>query len=325
MKKKSSLHPRNRHQGHYDFDVLKASYPELAHFVAKNKYGNDSIDFAHPEAIKALNRALLKSYYGISEWNIPKDYLCPPIPGRADYIHQLADLLASSNEGLIPRGRTIRVLDIGVGANCIYPIIGHHEYEWSFLGSDSNPASIQSAQTIAQSNPSFGNAVDFKLQESSSHIFEGIIGAEDRFDASLCNPPFHASLEEAQAGTRRKWNHLGKKELSQPKHKKQLINFGGKGLELWCDGGEVAFIRQMIQESARFAYQCFWFSTLVSKEDNLPKIYKLLKTAKVKELRTLNMTQGQKKSRIVAWTFLNPLLQKEWRNSRWGLKWGTAI
>ena len=294
--KKANLHPRNRHQGFYDFDVLRRESLELNAFVAKNKYGNDSVDFTNPEAVKVLNRALLKNYYGISHWDIPADFLCPPIPGRADYIHQLADLLATTNKGTIPQGDKVQILDIGVGANCIYPIIGHCEYGWNFVGSDINPLAIKSAESIVKLNATLLHGINFRLQKNKSNIFDGVIESQDFFDAVICNPPFHASLEEAQAGTRRKWNNLGKKDL-------KASNFGGQGAELWCEGGELAFIEQMIKESQKFKNQCRWFTTLVSKEDHLYKINQWLRRAGVKEEETLHMEQGQKKSRIKAWTF----------------------
>jgi 23S rRNA (adenine1618-N6)-methyltransferase len=100
-------------------------HPELGQFVIINPYGKESIDFANPDAVRVFNRALLKAFYGIAHWDIPADYLCPPVPGRADYVHFLADLLASVNDGKIPRGSIVRVLDIGMGANCVYPLIGH--------------------------------------------------------------------------------------------------------------------------------------------------------------------------------------------------------
>jgi 23S rRNA (adenine1618-N6)-methyltransferase len=49
-------------------------------------------------------------------------YLCPPFLEETDYIHYIADLLASSNNGIIPK-HAVQGLDIGVGANCIYPIM----------------------------------------------------------------------------------------------------------------------------------------------------------------------------------------------------------
>lgn len=104
-REKASLHPRNRHQGRYDFPQLIKSTPELGAFVIINPYGKESIDFANPAAVRVFNRALLKAFYGIAHWDIPADFLCPPVPGRADYVHFLADLLAERNEGLIPAAR----------------------------------------------------------------------------------------------------------------------------------------------------------------------------------------------------------------------------
>src|SRR3569832_1952774 len=89
------FHPRNKHQGRYDFNVLVACNPELQAFLKQNAYQGEPIDFFDPRAVKALNEALLISFYGVSNWNIPADYLCPPVPGRADYIHHIADLLAT--------------------------------------------------------------------------------------------------------------------------------------------------------------------------------------------------------------------------------------
>ena len=59
----------------------------------------------------------------------------------------------------------------------------------------------------------------------------------------------------------------------------------------------------MIQESKEFAKSVKWFSSLVSKKSNLNAIYDALREAKVKEVKTIPMGQGQKISRIVAWTF----------------------
>lgn len=309
---KSELHARNRHRSRYDFTLLVKSHRDLAQFVARNQYNDESIDFADPQAVKALNKALLKQYYGIAHWDIPETYLCPPIPGRADYIHHVADLLRSSNKSVIPRGASIVALDIGVGANCIYPIIGHQEYGWKFVGTDVDPAAIRSAKHIVKSNPPLSGNVECRLQPIASHIFSGIIKADDVFDVTLCNPPFHASLAEAREGSRRKWKNLGYRTNAKP-----VLNFGGQNAELWCKGGEAAFVRTMVEESARVPDRCFWFTSLVSKSAHLPAIHQALKTANASEVRTIPMAQGQKIGRIVAWTFLSREERADWRKSRW--------
>ncbi len=293
---KSGLHPRNQHRGQYNFDQLLETSPELAHFVKLNAYHNASIDFANPQAVKALNRALRLQFYGIHDWDIPAGYLCPPIPGRADYLHHVADLLALG--GNIPTGEQVRALDVGVGANVIYPLIGQRMYGWRFVGSDIDATALANARRIVKSN-ALDAVIELRLQVSPVHIFKGIIGEGETFDLSLCNPPFHASIDEASAGSRRKWHNLGRGGAVAPR-----LNFGGQGAELYCEGGEQVFIRRMIQESVQFAPQCRWFTTLVSKAASLPCIYRALKQAGVADMKTIDMTQGQKRSRIVAWTFV---------------------
>ncbi len=307
------LHPRNRHQGRYDFPALIRRHPALAPFVILNPYGKRSIDFANPEAVKTLNRALLAEHYGIRHWDIPAGYLCPPIPGRADYLHGLADLLATEHSDVIPRGTALQVLDIGVGANCIYPLIGHREYGWSFLGADIDPTALASAETIVRANK-LGGAIRLRRQSDPTRIFQGLVQTDERFDLTLCNPPFHASAEEAIRGSRRKWRNLGKLD---PKRKLPLLNFGGQGAELHCPGGEAAFIERMIAESEQFAGQVYWFSSLVSKAANLPTAQAALKRAGAVDVRVVPMAQGQKQSRFIAWTFLEPAARRQWREARW--------
>ena len=309
---KTSLHPRNRHRERYDFELLIKCSPELTRFVSLNKFDDKSIDFANPLAVKALNKALLKQFYSIENWDIPENYLCPPIPGRADYIHYAADLLGSRNNNVIPKGQRIKCLDIGVGANCIYPIIGNIEYGWSFVGSDIDPVSIESANQIVESNPALRNSIEVRLQKNRKSIFEGVIQTGELFDLTVCNPPFHSSAAEARAATLRKENNLKKQNSI-----KALQNFGGQSNELWCHGGESRFICDMIYESMKFHDSCFWFTTLVSREENLKKIYEAWRKSEATEIKTIPKGQGNKKSRIVAWTFLNPESQMSWINSRW--------
>ncbi|MCK5823377.1 MAG: 23S rRNA (adenine(1618)-N(6))-methyltransferase RlmF [Bacteroidales bacterium] len=311
-KEKYKLHPRNKHREQYDFKLLINSCPELAQFVKLNNYNDKSIDFHNQEAVKMLNKALLKHYYDIDYWDIPPNYLCPPIPGRADYIHYIAEFLSSKNNGKIPTSEKIKCLDIGVGANCVYPIIGNKEYAWSFIGADIDTVSIASANKIIKFNQSLKGKIELRLQSNRTNVFCGIIKDYERFDLSICNPPFHASLEDAQSGTLRKLSNLKHKKV-----RKTSLNFGGQSNELWCEGGEVRFVRNMIFQSKKFSNSCFCFSTLISKQSNLKEVYKALKKVEAFEVKTIPMGQGNKISRIVVWTFLNKEQQQKWVNTRW--------
>lgn len=303
-KGKSKLHPLNKHKDRYDFSVLTKTHPELKTFVQPNAYGDLSINFFDPEAVKALNKALLKQYYNIEYWDIPKNFLCPPIPGRADYIHYIATLLAENNNKNIPTGKTITCLDIGTGANLVYPIIGSQEYGWSFIASDVQKESITNAQKIVDSNSNLTNLIEIRLQENPKYFFRGIIKKNEHIDVSLCNPPFHKSAKEAATGTLRKLQNLtGEKKI------KSELNFGGQSNELWCKGGEKKFIKDMVKESKQFARSCRWFTTLVSKESNLPAIQDALKRVNAKTVKIIPMGQGNKISRLVAWSFSETFIE----------------
>lgn len=311
QQQKTRLHPRSRHRERYNFKTLIAANPELEAYVKPNAYNDESIDYFNPDAVKALNKALLKHHYGIDFWDIPEGYLCPPIPGRADYLHYMADLLGFSNHGLIPVGREIVVLDIGVGANCVYPLLGHKDYGWSFIGSEIDEIAVESAKKIVEFNQ-LKTRIGIRLQSDKNKIFEGVLLRGELFDLSICNPPFHASAEDARRGNLRKLSNLKQKTVTKPS-----LNFGGTNNELWCEGGEARFIQDMIKESKTFGNQVFWFSSVVSREQNIPKLFAILKSEGAVDFKSIQMGQGNKTSHILAWTFLSKNDQRTWRNTRW--------
>ena len=302
------LHPRNRHQGRYDFAALIAVEPRLKAFVIINPYGKQSIDFANPAAVRVFNAALLKQLYGIKDWQIPEGYLCPPVPGRADYIHGLADLLASDAKGVIPRGAGFTALDVGTGANCIYPLLGQHDYGWRFIASDIDAQALANARQTLRAN-ALDKVIELRLQSDKSAFFKGLLRADERIVCTLCNPPFHSSAAEASSGSERKWRNLGKQD---PQRKLPALNFGGKSNELWCKGGELTFVRNMIKESKDYAEQVLWFTTLVSKSAHIRLLQRVLKQVGAVDVQVCSMAQGQKQSRFLAWTFHTAEQRQAW-------------
>ena len=293
------MHVRNRFRRGYDFRELIASSPRLARFIRPNPHGSKSINFADPDAVKALNQALLKHAYGLEVWDVPSGYLCPPIPGRSDYLHHLADLLADGHRE-IPRGRAVAVLDIGVGANCIYPLIGASEYGWRFVGSEIDPVALAWARKLAAANNAVAGLIECRLQGERADCFKGVVKSGESFDLSMCNPPFHASAAEAADVALKK-----QRNLRSTKSGSRVLNFGGKATELWCPGGELGFVQRLIRQSIEAKTLCRWFTTLVSRSAHLPSLHKALKDSGVAEVKAIEMAQGQKESRILAWTFMD--------------------
>lgn len=311
--KKTPLHPRNRHQGWYDLPALARACPALKAYIIRAADGSSTLDFSQPHAVMTLNQALLLQQYGVRGWTLPEGYLCPPVPGRADYIHAMADLLGESHDGKIPTGEQLVGLDIGTGANLIYPLLGRVEYQWRFVGSDIDTAALNSAASILAANPALASGIELRHQDRPGHLFRGVVGAQEHFDFTLCNPPFHASQAEAAAGSQRKWRNLGK----QPAGRQPLLNFGGQSNELTCEGGEAGFLTRMIEESATLPGQVFWFTSLVSQAAHLPALQARLQSLAATDVRVIPMAQGQKLSRLLAWTFLDKKQRRAWRKARW--------
>ena len=283
-----SLQYRDIHNKSYDFELLIKNESSLEEFVFLNKYNILTIDFSDSLALIALNKALLKTYYNIKYWDIPNGFLCPPIPSRADYIHNLSDLLEYN--------KNIKVLDIGCGANCIYPLLGSSIYNWDFTCSDISQDSLNNVNNIIKNN-NLQNKIKTIFQKEKHKIFDGIINKDDKFDLTMCNPPFYSSQEDAKKANNKKNKNLNIKN--------DTLNFGGISNELWCKNGEAAFIKKMIKQSVVYKNNVLWFSTLVSKQENLKDIQKQLKRLNASDVKIVQMKRGNKTTRFVAWTFLS--------------------
>jgi 23S rRNA (adenine1618-N6)-methyltransferase len=308
------LHPRNVHAKGYDFKTLIQSDEDLRAYVSVNEFGVETVNFADPRAVKSLNRALLKHHYGIKAWDIPVGFLCPPIPGRVDYIHHIADLLGVCDPGG-GNDEPIRMLDIGTGANGIYGLLACVVYGWRCTASDIDELSLENVASVIAKNPELGlgDRFELRLQTDNSHIFEGIIKEGEMYDVSVCNPPFHSSLEEAIKANEKKMVNLKRNRQQRgggagdEGHKKSrsesVLNFGGQKAELWCKGGEIRFLRKMLKESKKFSHQCKWFSSLVSKSENVKPCLKILSKLGANEVKEIEMKQGNKLTRVLAWRF----------------------
>lgn len=290
-------------QENYDFEKLVAVEPRLQQYLKKI---NDrvTIDFGSARAVRLLNKAILHSEYDISYWEFDESALTPPIPGRRAYIDQVVGLL-SEHRNSAPKGNKVKVLDIGVGASCIYPIIGHRAYGWSFVGSDIEAKSITQAKEIIANNPSLRN-ISIKHQ-TGNKILDGIIAEGEYYEATICNPPFYSSAEEAERSRGRKNKNLGLKESD---------NYRGSSSELWTEGGELGFISQYIDESKAYRNQVLWFTSLVSAEKHIKPLQRKLEEKGAADSLIKEMKLGNKRSRIICWTYLEKKKRKAWAEMR---------
>ncbi len=312
---KPGLHVRNKHRFAYDFEALLKIAPNLKPYLMINPRGEQTLDFANPKAIRIFNQALLRQDYAIKRFELPEGYLCPPIPGRADYIHYLADLLRETQGHIIPHGDGVRGLDIGTGASGIYPVIGSQEYGWDFVAVDTDKSAVQSVENMVSDNAALKGKVVCRLQKNDDCFFKNVVEADEHFDFSICNPPFYRSAAEARSANLKK-----NKNLKKTSHPRAQRNFAGQSHELWYPGGEMAFAKEMIAESKLFQKQIMWFTILISNKNHLKALNLALEHAGVKNSKTLSMSQGQKVSRVLAWTYLTPSEIQAWSKQRWPQK-----
>src|SRR5690554_7979932 len=111
-------------------------------------------------------------------------------------MHALADVLGASHDGKIPTGDGLVGLDVGTGANLIYPLLGRSEYGWRFVGSDIDQGALANAAQILAANPTLTVGIELRHQSRPEHIFAGLVGGDERFDFTLCNQIGRASCRE---------------------------------------------------------------------------------------------------------------------------------
>ncbi|MDO6738484.1 23S rRNA (adenine(1618)-N(6))-methyltransferase RlmF [Wenyingzhuangia sp. 2_MG-2023] len=302
---RNKTHARNKNIDRYDLQALVKTIPNLTNYIQPNVKGEDTIDFKNPVAIKTLNTALLKYYYGIEYWVFPDTFICPSIPNKADYVHHMADVLMESNFGTLPQGNKITCFDLGMGASCIYPIIGITEYDWNFVGSDIDEKSIIAAQAIVNKNKVLKNKMECKIQANPKDFFYSIIDKETKVDLAICNPPLYANLKDAQTETQKKSAPFTVAEI---------------GDEIIYEGGETGFLQRYVKESKKFSENCFWFSALVHKSSNQKGMVEFLDELGATQTKAIPMGLGNKASQIIAWTFLNKTAQVAWKKERWDIK-----
>jgi 23S rRNA (adenine1618-N6)-methyltransferase len=73
----------------------------------------------------------------------------------------------------------------------------------------------------------------------------------------------------------------------------------------------------MAEQSRTCASQVFWFTTLVASAASLKALPEQLRDLGATDVRIIDMGQGSKRSRLLAWTFLDKKQRRAWRRARW--------
>ncbi|KAI8643636.1 hypothetical protein BD408DRAFT_385291 [Parasitella parasitica] len=277
------MHPRNIYKTEPDFAALAKDYASFNPFVKQTEYGRSYIDFKDAQANRELCKCLLKRDFNISI-DFPLDTLCPAVPNRLNYILWLEDLIQDT----LSKRENCQGIDIGVGASCIYPLLGSATNPtWHFLGTEINQRSVDFANRNVQSNH-LEDRITIKHNSDPSKIF--LLEQDKQYTFSMCNPPFYSSQEEIDQG-------LLNKELEP-----SAICTGSDN-EMITKGGEFAFIKLMVMESLKLQQQVHWYTSMIGLKRTIRPLVRLLNDQGITNYIVTDFIQGKTVRWAIAWSF----------------------
>ncbi|KAL6782426.1 hypothetical protein ACKKBG_A06750 [Auxenochlorella protothecoides x Auxenochlorella symbiontica] len=322
------INPRSRYaQEEPDFGDLAQAYPYLRPFLVPRGTGRPSLNFRDPRACVALTRALLARDHGL-RWDLPPGHLAPPVTGRANYVHWVQDLLALS----APEGGEVCGLDVGTGANLIYPLLGAALAGWRFVGVDVSRAALRAARRLLDANTGVARRVTLRrvpMQPEQRAFFHGMeaapegpreegdggggergaasggaweeVSARDAAGGGILS----AALRAGEAFAFCMCNPPFFESLDEA-GRNPATAFGGTPLEMVYPGGEAAFVLSMLADSCTLRSHIHWFTTMVGKKSTLRALRGALARAGARVVRTTEFAQGRTSRWGVAWSWAAP-------------------
>ncbi|EGX46518.1 hypothetical protein AOL_s00109g90 [Orbilia oligospora ATCC 24927] len=283
------MHPKNVYKNGVSFAQLAKESPGLA----KCLKGSTSINFHDPESIRQLAKALLKKEFNL-EVDLPEDRLCPGVPNRLNYILWLNDLILDTHEERSSPGPPkVTGIDIGTGASAIYPLLGCAQFPtWRFFATEIDSKSLSSAANNISQNTLEDRITLLDVSSSSTILPEGeIISYSQPIDFTMCNPPFYTSINDMLSSAKTK---------AVP----PLSACTGSTTEMVTDGGEVAFVNRMVEESLKLKEKVRWYTSMLGKRSSVEKVVEKLKESGVANYVVGEFVQGAKTKRwAVGWSF----------------------
>ncbi|KAI1653511.1 hypothetical protein F4813DRAFT_374062 [Daldinia decipiens] len=274
-----------------DFRLLGQHDPE---FEAVLEHGSH-LDFNNPKSVMQLTKTLLKRDFGLIV-DLPTDRLCPPVPNRHNYILWLKELLDSSSTPCLDSSepaRHVTGLDIGTGASLIYPLLGCVQRpSWSFVATDVDAKSLSYARKNLELNNLQARIRVVGRATTDCLIPLDELGLET-IDFTMVNPPFYTSEAELTG-------------LAKQKSKPPNTACTGAPVEMVCAGGEIGFIKRMIDESLLLREKVQWYTCMLGKQSSLEVLVSALKGNGVTNYAITAFVQGNKTRRwAIGWSFGN--------------------
>ncbi|KAI7904854.1 uncharacterized protein BX663DRAFT_431029 [Cokeromyces recurvatus] len=267
------MHPRSVFNSEPDFKQLAEEFESFKKYVKIGTNNRGYIDFKDPQAV-----------------DFPIDTLCPAVPNRLNYILWLEDLLDDTLSK--EEKKCIKGIDIGVGASCIYPLLGCiTNPSWSFLGTEINERSIQYANENIKRN-NLETRITIKHNPNANKIFLPSLLEDDvkNYAFCMCNPPFYSSQEEIELG-------LLNKEIEP-----SSICTGSNN-EMITEGGEFGFVKSMILESVILKKKIRWYTSMIGLKRTIRPLIRVLEDQQIYNYAVTSFTQGKTVRWAIAWSF----------------------
>ncbi|KOX68641.1 Methyltransferase-like protein 16 [Melipona quadrifasciata] len=265
MSLRKFMHPRNKYKKVPDFKELALLYSEFRDIAIVNLTGKIKIDFKNEESLRVLTEVLLKHDFNL-EVKIPPHKLVPTLPLRLNYILWIEDLMKHASFHEI---KEVIGVDIGTGAVCIYPLLFAKMY----------------------GNQMIATEVDESMcKVNGSTILKEIIKENNVYHFTMCNPPFF----EIEGSSEKVIKRLPPRNAPT-----------GNKVELTVEGGERAFVTQMIEESIEIKDKVKIYTTMFGRRSNLLFLLKFLKKKDIENSTWTEFCQGHTKRWGLAWSFLS--------------------
>jgi 23S rRNA (adenine1618-N6)-methyltransferase len=271
-----------------DFLTLIKEFPELKKYILKQNEDNEGefqFDWSNNELSLLMDKSILNYYFDIKYYDIPKGFLIPPIPSRINYINLINSIITKLIKDIDIKN--IIGIDIGTGANIIYPILGYSIYKWKFICTEINKEAYNNAKLILQKN-NLENNINIIKQNNKDNIFISILNRENKYIFSMCNPPYYNYENEIKLEDKKRDNEY---------------NFD----EIYYKNGEYGFFQRYFEESICYKNNVFLYTILIGKKINAENIYDKLSSYSdiIKIYNMQKILTGNNIRYIIYWSFFN--------------------
>jgi 23S rRNA (adenine1618-N6)-methyltransferase len=271
-----------------DFLTLIKEFPELKKYILKQNEDNEDefqFDWSNNELSLLMDKSILNYYFNIKYYDIPNGFLIPPIPSRINYINLINSIITKLIKDIDIKN--IIGIDIGTGANIIYPILGYSIYKWKFICTEINKEAYNNAKLILQKN-NLENNINIIKQNNKDNIFISILNRENKYIFSMCNPPYYNYENEIKLEDKKRDNEY---------------NFD----EIYYKNGEYGFFQRYFEESICYKNNVFLYTILIGKKINAENIYDKLSSYNdiIKIYNMQKILTGNNVRYIIYWSFFN--------------------